>query len=126
MSIQPSVNSLQDADKKRLVQRLTYSFLKQEEQVARILEHSMKTPHPVIFSGDFNNTSFSYIYRELRKGKKDAFLEQGNGLGTTFRFDSYPMRIDYILTSKRLDIIGFKTFDQTFSDHHPIKASIGW
>ena len=126
MSIQPSVNSLQGADKAKLISRLTNAFTKQEQQIDVILAHSSKVKYPVIFSGDFNNTSFSYIYRKLRAGKKDAFIEQGNGLGTTFRFDSYPMRIDYILTSETLDIIDFETYEETLSDHHPIKATIGW
>lgn len=126
MSIQPSVNSLQEANKNKLLKRLTSSFVKQEEQIEIILDHSAKISHPVIIAGDFNNTSFSYVYRRLKEGKKDAFLEQGNGLGTTFRFDSYPMRIDYILTSKSLNVIDFKTYEQTFSDHHPIKATLGW
>ena len=126
MSIKPSVNSLQDADKAMLLERLGNAFTKQEEQVHSIIAHSNKANHPFIYAGDFNNTAFSYVYRKLREGNKDAFLEQGNGLGTTFRFDSYPMRIDYIMTSEGLDVVDFETFEQTFSDHHPIKATIGW
>ena len=56
----------------------------------------------------------------------DAFEARGGGLGTTFSFDSYPMRIDYIFTSTKMDVIRFETIKKTFSDHYPITATLGW
>ena len=57
---------------------------------------------------------------------KDAFVECGNGIGTTYLFDSYPMRIDYILVSKELDVVKFETVKKSFSDHYPVSATVGW
>ena len=57
---------------------------------------------------------------------KDSYLERGNGLGTTYLFDSYPMRIDYIFASEAFDILNFETIRQTFSDHYPIISTVGW
>ena len=57
---------------------------------------------------------------------QDAFRERGNGLGTTFLFEKYPMRIDYILASEALEILSFETVDKSFSDHFPVRATVGW
>lgn len=76
--------------------------------------------------GDFNNTPFSYTYHTLQAGMQDAFVERGHGLGTTFLFDSYPMRIDYILVSPQLNVLSFETVKKSFSDHYPISATVGW
>ena len=125
LSIKPTVNSLQEEDKEKLYVRMTNAFKKQQEQVETILVHSKTSKYPILLGGDFNNTAFSYIYRRLQVGMKDAFIENGDGLGTTFRFDSYPMRIDYIFTSEMLEVLDFQTLDETFSDHFPITAIIG-
>ncbi|MGK0385740.1 MAG: vancomycin resistance protein VanJ [Patiriisocius sp.] len=125
LGIIPSVESLQVQDKEKLLRRTEKRFEIQQEQVEVILTHMNNSKYPVVLAGDFNNTAFSYIYSKLQEGMKDAFVEKGNGIGTTFRFDSYPMRIDYILTSETLEVLDFDTIDETFSDHFPITAVLG-
>lgn len=122
LGITPSVNSLQEQDKEKLFKRIATTFERQQEHTEVILKHMNTTKHPIVLAGDFNNTAFSYVYRKLQKGMKDAFVEKGSGLGTTFMFDSYPMRIDYILGSKPLEVLKFTSLEQTFSDHFPIAA----
>lgn len=126
LSIKPSVSYLQEVDNEVLRKRVTTRFIKQQEQVESILKHKNNSKHPVIISGDFNNTPFSYIYHEMSEKMNDAFVEAGNGLGTTYLFEYFPMRIDYILASKDLKILNFTTIKKTFSDHYPITATIGW
>ncbi len=126
LGVLPNVEYLQDGDKERIRQRMSVNFEKQEAQVKEILVHKATSPYPVLLSGDLNNTSFSYIYRKLKSDMKDSFLERGNGIGTTFKFDFYPMRIDYIFTSEYFDVINFKTLETSFSDHMPITATLGW
>ena len=126
LGILPSVEFLQKRGTERIKNKISESFVQQEVQINRILEHKSTSPYPVILAGDFNNTPFSYIYRKLKKDMNDAFLERGNGLGTTYRFEGYPMRIDYILSSKELKILKFKTIKNTFSDHYPIITTMGW
>ncbi len=126
LGIIPRVSFLQESDNEKLRKRVSTAFEKQQSQVAAILEHKQKTAHPVIVGGDFNNTPFSYSYRKLKDGMQDAFRERGNGLGTTFKFEKFPMRIDYIFASKGLDIISFDTMKKTFSDHYPVRATVGW
>lgn len=122
----PEVQFLQETDKENLLRHLSRRFKQQEEQIKIILEHKGQTHLPVIMAGDLNNTAFSYNYRKLKEGMNDAFQERGNGLGTTFSFDSFPLRIDFIFTSSKFDVLSFKTLKETFSDHHAIRATIGW
>lgn len=126
LGILPSVNFIQKEGTEHIKKRISETFVEQEVQIAEILKHKAKTQFPVILAGDFNNTSFSYAYRELKRNMKDAFLERGNGIGTTYSFVSYPMRIDYILTSKTFDVLRFENIKQTFSDHYPVSATLGW
>lgn len=126
LGIIPRVSFLQESDNEKLRKRISGAFEKQQSQVEAILAHKQKTNHPVMICGDFNNTPFSYSYRKLKDGMQDAFRERGNGLGTTFKFEKYPMRIDYIFASKGLDILSFDTMKKTFSDHYAIRATVGW
>ena len=126
LGIIPRVSFLQESDNEKLRKRVSRAFEMQQNQVEAILEHKSKTKHPVILSGDFNNTPFSYSYRKLKDGMQDAFRERGNGLGTTFKFEKYPMRIDYIFASEGLEILLFDTLKKTFSDHYAVRATVGW
>jgi endonuclease/exonuclease/phosphatase family metal-dependent hydrolase len=127
IGILPNVGYLQDSDTERLRLRMARNFKKQQGQVEEILKHKASSPYPVLMAGDFNNTAFSYIYRKFSKDMTDAFLVRGNGIGATFKFDFYPMRIDYILASENsFDVIHFETLKTSFSDHKPVFAVLGW
>lgn len=126
LGIIPRLRFLQESDKQKLRKRVSRAFEKQELQLEAIIDHKSKISHRVVIAGDFNNTPFSYTYRKLNSGMQDGFRERGNGLGTTFKFENFPMRIDYILASKGLDILRFETMEKTFSDHYPVQATIGW
>ncbi|MCW5521001.1 endonuclease/exonuclease/phosphatase family protein [Aureitalea sp. L0-47] len=127
IGILPDVGYLQDGDTERIRLRMARNFKKQQGQVEEILKHKATSPYPVLMAGDFNNTAFSYIYRKLTKDMTDAFLVRGNGIGSTFKFDFYPMRIDYIMASENsFDVINFETLETSFSDHKPVFATLGW
>tara|TARA_R110000787_G_scaffold43372_1_gene106403 strand:- start:12105 stop:13133 length:1029 start_codon:yes stop_codon:yes gene_type:complete len=126
LSIKPSVSYLQEVDNEVLRKRISTRFVKQQEQLETILKHKNNSRHPVIISGDFNNTPFSYVYHKVSESMNDAFVEAGNGIGTTYLFEYYPMRIDYIFASNELQILNFNTIRKTFSDHYPITAIVGW
>lgn len=126
MGIDADVRYLHDADKERLARRLSYRFRLQEKQVKTLLKHKDESKYPAILAGDMNNTPFSYTYRKLNTGMQDSFRERGRGLGATFSFDGFPMRIDYIFASREYDVISFKTIKETFSDHHAIRVILGW
>ena len=107
----------------KLLEKMEASFQKQAKQVELFLQHEKKWDGKKILCGDFNNTAFSWVYRELSNEKQDAFKEAGKGLGKTFNY-WYPLRIDFILTDANFDINNFKTFDIPYSDHYPILARL--
>ena len=107
----------------KLLEQMEASFQKQAKQVELFLQHEKKWDGKKILCGDFNNTAFSWVYKELSNEKQDAFKEAGKGLGKTFNY-WYPLRIDFILTDANFDINNFKTFDIPYSDHYPILARL--
>lgn len=124
LQLQPQIGNLQQEDKKQLLGRLGQSFKTQQEQSELILKHQASCNYPIIISGDFNNTAYSYAYKKLRGDKKDAFEEAGTGFGSTFIFDFIPLRIDFILTDPGMEILDFYNYDEELSDHYPIMAKL--
>ena len=99
------------------------AFKKQATQTERFLAHEKLWKGKKIVCGDFNNTAFSWVYRQISKDKRDAFVEAGKGFGKTFDY-GYPLRIDFILADMNFDVNYFETFDVKYSDHFPILARL--
>ena len=93
------------------------------KQIIELKKYIKKWNGKKILCGDFNNTAFSWVYRELSKNKQDAFKIAGKGLGKTFNY-LYPLRIDFILVDLNFEVNNFKTFEVPYSDHFPILARI--
>lgn len=126
-SLKPNLSNLnlEKEESKRVFRGMGYTFVRQEEQMQSILDLINETPYEVVVLGDFNNTAYSYIYRELRSaGFNDAYKEEGNGFGRTFDFDYFPLRIDYIMPSEELEVTSFETLEVHYSDHFPIRATV--
>ena len=110
----------------KLLIRLKKQFKKQAEQTTLFLKHENKWKGKKIIAGDFNNTAYSWVYNQIIKNKKDAFIEAGNGFGKTFSY-WFPLRIDFILSDNKAIIENFESFlDENNSDHYPIIANINW
>lgn len=121
LKIKPDVAELKNEDTKLLIHRVGNAFKKQAEQVEIILPYIENSPYPNIVVGDFNNTAFSYVYRELKsKQMQDAFKEKGVGFGQTFVFDFIPIRIDHALVDKRLEVMSYISYEVEHSDHYPL------
>ncbi|WP_461598745.1 endonuclease/exonuclease/phosphatase family protein [Winogradskyella sp.] len=106
------------------LERVRVAFKAQQSQVELFLEHKSKCPYKIIVAGDFNNTAYSYSYKEiLGDDLKDAFEKAGSGFGKSFDFKFFPLRIDFVLADKSFKVNGFKTYNEiSLSDHYPIKA----
>jgi endonuclease/exonuclease/phosphatase family metal-dependent hydrolase len=90
-----------------------------------ILRHQQQCDYKKIILGDFNNTAYSYIYKQFKnQGYKDAFEISGEGFGKTFDFKFFPLRIDFILVDENIELVDFSNFSHKYSDHYPIKASV--
>ena len=123
LRITPEKEEITQENSERLKIRLEKAFKIQANQVALILHHQKRINHKSIICGDFNNTAFSWAYKQLRKGKNDAFEEAGKGFGNTFDFP-FPFRIDFILPDEEIEIHNFKTYKVKYSDHYPIMARL--
>lgn len=113
---------LKQEDSERLFKSVKSTFRMQQEQAELFVEHRNKCTYKVIVCGDFNNTAFSYVYKEIKGDSYDAFKESGNGFGRTYEFKFFPVRIDYIFYDSDIELTAFKTFDEKLSDHFPIMA----
>lgn len=123
INLNPKKYYFGEKDAEQLSMKISKVFHLQQAQVEEIIEHQLLSPYPVIIMGDFNNTAFSWAYRELHKGKKDAFVSAGAGFGATYEY-FLPMRIDFILVDKSFKSNNFKTYKIPYSDHYPSMARI--
>jgi vancomycin resistance protein VanJ len=114
-----------EENSQKLIARLEEGFKKQAAQTEVFLEHEKQWKGKKIVAGDFNNTSYSWVYNQISKNKKDAFIEAGEGFGKTYNY-WFPMRIDFILTDSTAIVNQFYSFSENNSDHFPILAKINW
>jgi len=124
--IDMDVKNLNKEGSSDLFKQVGKTFKAQQSQVELFLKHKSKCNYKTIVTGDFNNTAYSYIYKEI-KGEDlvDTFEEAGNGFGKTYNFKFFPLRIDFILADENFEVNGFKTYnDVILSDHYPIKAEL--
>ena len=106
-----------------LFSRLIPTFKTHENQVKKIRKAVDKSPYPVILAGDFNSVPNSWEYYNLGKDLDDAFMKVGNGSSTSFHDYKFPLRIDYIFTSKSIKPLNYKVdYSVKLSDHYPVIA----
>ena len=125
LRIKPNQENFGEKNSEKLIERVSKSFKKQALQVKVFLKHEKKWTGKKIVCGDFNNTSYSWMYHEISKNKKDAFIEAGKGFGQTYNY-WFPMRIDFILTDENAIVNQFSNYLEKYSDHYPIQARINW
>lgn len=107
-----------------LMNKTRETFKIQQEQAELFLKHRNQSSYKTIITGDFNNTAYSYVYKNLKGDFNDAFELAGNGFGRTFDFKFFPIRIDFIFSDTNFEVNGFKTYHEKFSDHYPIMAKL--
>lgn len=94
----------------------------QAEDIRRMVRES---PHPVIVGGDFNDVPSSYTYQRIRTDRlRDAWADNGFGVGTTFTGPLPFLRIDFLLVDKSLTIHSVERVETGFSDHRGLKIMI--
>ena len=126
LHINPEKENLSKNNSQKLIKRIGKAFSKQQEQVLAIKANMMQTTYKKILCGDFNNTVFSWAYRNLKSEFNDSFSEAGSGYGTTYNFKRLPVRIDFILADKALRVLRFKNYKVKYSDHYPIESTLGF
>lgn len=124
LRIDANVENLKTEDSEKLFNIAGETFKMQQEQAELFIEHKKQSPYKMVICGDFNNSAYSYVYKEIKGDLKDAFEEAGNGFGRTFNFKYFPVRIDFILVDDAFDVDSFKVYEEKLSDHYPIRAKI--
>jgi len=88
----------------------------------------------IIMSGDFNFTDRSIDYQKISNLLNDNYRKVGYGMGYTWPINRTPsvninpaipiIRIDYVFTSKRLQVCSGKVLMKTGSDHKPLLIKV--
>ncbi|WP_445736911.1 endonuclease/exonuclease/phosphatase family protein [Mariniflexile sp.] len=124
LKIDTDVEKLKKEGTSRLFKQVEKTFKRQQFQSEILVSHKEQCPYKMIVSGDFNNTAYSYVYRKIKGDLNDTFNEAGNGFGRTYDFKFFPVRIDFVLADKAFYVNGFKAYNQHYSDHYPIMATL--
>lgn len=109
---------------KGILTRLRLGYKERAKQVAFITESMIDCTSPKIVCGDFNDVPVSYSYRQLSSGMKDAFIESGRGIETTYKGAFPSFRIDYILFDNPIQGIQYFSFEEVPSDHKLLMATL--
>ena len=123
--VKPTSDIDENEEKARgLVRKFLPVFKTHQKQVEILKDFIKQSPYPVILAGDFNSVPNSYEYYSVSDILQDCFLEAGNGFSTSFHDYKFPIRIDYIFSSKELKPLSYKV-DRTrkLSDHYPVMAT---
>jgi endonuclease/exonuclease/phosphatase family metal-dependent hydrolase len=105
-----------------IIQKMNNAFRLRANQAESISKHIKGSPYPVIVCGDFNDTSVSYVYREVKGNLKDTFIESGKGFGGTYNGKLPSFRIDFIFHDNSFNTIQYIREKVEYSDHYPIMA----
>ena len=106
-------------------EKIRTSITRRPEQVDIVLQDIRNSPVESIVTGDFNDTPMSYTYTQLRRGRKDSFVEAGKGLGGTYSALWPFIRIDYVLYPEKFTAVSHKVAKVRWSDHYPIVTDLG-
>lgn len=112
------------AASKSVVKKLVQGYKNRSDQVNIVRRQLDASPYPAILCGDFNDVPNSYTYFKMKSGWKDAFREAGAGIGNTFSKIAPTLRIDYIMTDPRFDILQYFRYNVPYSEHYPVIADV--
>lgn len=109
---------------KRIASMLRTAFLKRSEQVDIMKSHMQTCNTSFIIAGDFNDTPASYAVTQLTKSLNSTFKEQGTGLGRTYNGKFPNFQIDYIATTKDIQVLNYRVIPAKLSDHFPVRSDL--
>lgn len=109
---------------KRILKMLKSAFLKRSAQVDLMKLEMAKCKTPYLIAGDFNDTPASYAVTQITKGLNNAFIKQGSGWGKTYNGKFPNFQIDYIATTKDLEVINYHITEAKLSDHFPVRVDL--
>lgn len=100
---------------------LRTGFIERRDQVQRVLRYVRESEHPVIVTGDYNDTPYSVVYEQMRRALPNSFEDAGRGFGFTYNRPPGFIRIDHQFHDPDLTALNFQTINHAnYSDHYPI------
>jgi len=109
---------------KGIISRLRLGYQRRAQQVGIVKQSVLNCDLPKVICGDFNDIPVSYSYRQLSAGMRDAFVEAGRGLETTYKGSMPSFRIDYVLFDNPMRAVNYKSIKEVPSDHKLLVAEL--
>jgi len=109
---------------KGIISRLRLGYQRRAQQVGIVKQSVLNCDLPKVICGDFNDIPVSYSYRQLSAGMRDAFVEAGSGLETTYKGSMPSFRIDYVLFDNPMRAVNYKSIKEVPSDHKLLVAEL--
>ncbi|HTE13014.1 MAG TPA: endonuclease/exonuclease/phosphatase family protein [Chitinophagaceae bacterium] len=109
---------------KGVLKKFRLAYYLRSKQAELVRREKDDSPYPTIICGDFNDVPNSFTYARIKGDCNDAFLQYGFGIGRSFASLSPTLRIDYIFTDKKLEVLQFKNTKLRYSDHYPLLADV--
>lgn len=100
------------------------SITRRPKQVDQVFSDIENCPVESFVCGDFNDNPMSYTYYRMTRGRKDAFVEAGYGMGATYALLWPMLRIDYVLYPDHYRAVYHDIPKLPFSDHYPVITEI--
>jgi endonuclease/exonuclease/phosphatase family metal-dependent hydrolase len=114
--------TLNEKGARSLLGKLKKAFVKRATQADELKNFLNQQNDNIILCGDFNDLPNSYTYNTISKNLKDAFVENGFGVSSTYNGNIPFLRIDYLLTTEKITISDYNVIKNPISDHYPIVA----
>lgn len=116
--------NVEKSPSKRIFRMLRSAFKKRSAQVDLMKAHMKTCKTPYIIAGDFNDTPASYAVTKMTDSLKNAFAEQGKGLGRTYNGKFPNFQIDYIATTPHFEVTNYHIIQAKLSDHFPVRSDL--
>ena len=104
--------------------KMKTSITRRPKQVDKVFSNIEDCPVDAFVCGDFNDNPMSYTYYRMTRGRKDAFMEAGDGFGATYASLWPVLRIDYILFPEKFKAVSHEIPRVPYSDHYPVITEI--
>ena len=104
--------------------KMKRTITRRPKQVDQVFNNIESCPFDAFVCGDFNDNPMSYTYYRMKRGRKDAFVEAGNGSGATYARMWPMLRIDYILFPESGRALSHDIPRLPYSDHYPVITEI--
>jgi len=115
---------VEKSSSKRIARMLKNAFLKRSAQVDLMKNHMRTCTTSYLIAGDFNDTPASYAVTKMTDSLNNAFAKKGFGLGRTYNGKFPNFQIDYIATTKDIEVTNYHIVEAKLSDHFPVRSDL--